>query len=490
MKRSAGILLPISSLSSKYGIGCFDKAAYAFVDFLQSAGQSYWQILPLGPTSYGDSPYQSFSTFAGNPYFISLDTLCEEQLLTHEECKAAALPDTDCIDYSRLYETRYSLLRKAYNRMENDNAIHEFAASQPWLEDYALFMALKDHFGGVSWDNWTEDIRLRKEEALKHWKERLAKEIGFYQFLQYQFFRQWNKLKTYANSNNIQIIGDIPIYVAFDSADVWANPKQFMLDKKNLPVCVAGVPPDYFCPDGQLWGNPIYNWAKMKEDGYQWWQDRMSHMFSLFDGVRIDHFRGIESYWAVLGTAETAKEGKWEKGPGMELVEKIHEIQGDNMVIAEDLGDITEDVIRLVNDSGFPGMRVFQFAFLGDGDTPHLPHHYENNSVAYTGTHDNNTLLGYLWELDEHSRRRMLEYCGYTDPNWEAGYDSILRTMFASHAGLLILPIQDLLGYGSDTRLNIPGKADGNWQYRVTEDQLRGINIEKFRRLNELYKRM
>ena len=235
MKRSAGILLPISSLPSKYGIGCFDKAAYAFVDFLKNAGQSYWQILPLGPTSYGDSPYQSFSTFAGNPYFISLDTLCEEQLLPHEECKAAALPDTDCIDYSRLYETRYSLLRKAYNRMENDNAIHEFAASQPWLEDYALFMALKDHFGGVSWDNWSEDIRLRKEDALKHWKERLAKEIGFYQFLQYQFFRQWNKLKAYANANGIQIIGDIPIYVAFVSDDVWANPNLFQFDEMGLP---------------------------------------------------------------------------------------------------------------------------------------------------------------------------------------------------------------------------------------------------------------
>ena len=294
MKRSAGILLPISSLPSKYGIGCFDKAAYVVVDFLKDAGQTCWQILPLGQTSYGDSPYQSFSTFAGNPYFISLDALCEEQLLTQEECKAAALPDTDCIDYSRLYETRYSLLRKAYSRMENDNAVSEFTASQPWLEDYALFMALKDHFGGVSWDNWTEDIRLRKEEALKHWKERLAKEIGFYQFLQYQFFRQWNKLKSYANANDIRIIGDIPIYVAFDSADAWANPELFQLDEMGLPKAVAGCPPDGFAADGQLWGNPLYDWEYHKKTSFKWWIERLRQCFAMYDVVRIDHFRGFD----------------------------------------------------------------------------------------------------------------------------------------------------------------------------------------------------
>ena len=282
MQRSAGILLPISSLPSEYGIGCFDKAAYAFVDFLKDAGQTCWQILPLGQTSYGDSPYQSFSTFAGNPYFISLDALCDEQLLKKEECEAAALPDTDCIDYSRLYETRYSLLRKAYNRMENDNAVSEFTASQPWLEDYALFMALKDHFGGVSWDNWTEDIRLRKEEALKHWKERLAKEIGFYQFLQYQFFRQWNNLKAYANANGIRIIGDIPIYVAFDSADAWANPELFQLDEIGLPKAVAGCPPDGFAADGQLWGNPLYDWEYHKGTGFKWWIERLRQCFAMY----------------------------------------------------------------------------------------------------------------------------------------------------------------------------------------------------------------
>ncbi len=328
MQRSAGILLPISSLPSKYGIGCFDKAAYAFVDFLKDAGQTCWQILPLGQTSYGDSPYQSFSTFAGNPYFISLDALCDEQLLTKEECEAVALPDTDYIDYSRLYETRYSLLRKAYNRMENDNTVSEFTASQPWLEDYALFMALKDHFGGVSWDNWTEDIRLRKEDALKHWKERLAKEIGFYQFLQYQFFRQWNNLKAYANANGIRIIGDIPIYVAFDSADAWANPELFQLDEIGLPKAVAGCPPDGFAADGQLWGNPLYDWEYHKETDFKWWIERLRQCFEMYDVVRIDHFRGFDEYYAIPYGDKTAKNGHWEQGPGIELFHAVEAALG------------------------------------------------------------------------------------------------------------------------------------------------------------------
>ncbi|MBQ9109900.1 MAG: 4-alpha-glucanotransferase, partial [Oscillospiraceae bacterium] len=398
MKRSAGILLPISSLPSKYGIGCFDKAAYAFVDFLKDAGQTCWQILPLGQTSYGDSPYQSFSTFAGNPYFISLDALCDEQLLTKEECEAVALPDTDYIDYSRLYETRYSLLRKAYSRMENDNAVSEFTASQPWLEDYALFMALKDHFGGVSWDNWTEDIRLRKEEALKHWKERLAKEIGFYQFLQYQFFRQWNNLKAYANANGIRIIGDIPIYVAFDSADAWANPELFQLDEIGLPKAVAGCPPDGFAAEGQLWGNPLYDWEYHKETGFKWWIERLRQCFAMYDVVRIDHFRGFDEYYAIPYGDKTAKNGHWEQGPGMELFHAVEAALGKREVIAEDLGFMTDSVRQLVKDSGFPNMKVLEFAF-DSRDTgsrnDYLPHNYNENCVAYTGTHDNQTITAW-----------------------------------------------------------------------------------------------
>ncbi len=477
MERKSGILMHISSLPGEYSIGSFGKQAKQFVDFVKELGFTYWQVLPFCMIDECNSPYKSYSAFGGNPYFVDLELLRDEGLLTNEELESQKQQTPYSCEYVRLYHTRVSVLAKAAQRANNREEIEAFIEKDSYLSAFCRFMALKEANEQAPWYEWNNDTV--DENVLFTWK-----------FIQYKFFTQWAEIKKYANEHGVKIIGDVPIYVSLDSADVWSNKELFSLDEDNKPKCVAGVPPDYFSADGQLWGNPIYNWAKMKEDGYQWWQDRMSHMFSLFDGVRIDHFRGIESYWAVPGTAETAKEGKWEKGPGMELVEKIHEIQGDNMVIAEDLGDITEDVIRLVNDSGFPGMRVFQFAFLGDGDTPHLPHHYENNSVAYTGTHDNNTLLGYLWELDEHSRRRMLEYCGYTDPNWEAGYDSILRTMFASHAGLLILPIQDLLGYGSDTRLNIPGKADGNWQYRVTEDQLRGINKEKFRKLNELYKRM
>lgn len=467
----------ISSLPGEYSIGSFGKHAKKFIDFVKELGCSYWQVLPFCMIDECNSPYKSYSAFGGNPYFVDLEILRDKGLLTQEELDAQKQQSPYSCEYVRLYHTRISVLAKAAERVTNREKIETFIESDPYLLDFCRFMALKEANCQAPWYEWTNDAI--DKDLLFTWK-----------FIQYEFFHQWADIKKYANERGVKIIGDVPIYVSLDSADVWSHKELFSLDDDNKPKCVAGVPPDYFSADGQLWGNPIYDWNKMKEDGYKWWQDRMSHMFSMFDAVRIDHFRGIESYWAVPGTAETAKEGKWEKGPGMELIEKIHAIQGKNMVIAEDLGDITEDVIRLVNDSGFPGMRVFQFAFIGEGDTPHLPHHYKNNSVAYTGTHDNNTLLGYLWELDEHTRRRMLEYCGYTAPNWEAGYDSILQTMFRSHAGLLILPIQDLLGYGSDTRLNIPGKADGNWQYRVTEEQLCSINKNKFRRLNELYKRM
>ncbi|MBR6616339.1 MAG: 4-alpha-glucanotransferase, partial [Oscillospiraceae bacterium] len=449
MKRSAGILLPISSLPSKYGIGCFDKAAYVFVDYLKDAGQTFWQILPLGQTSYGDSPYQSFSTFAGNPYFISLDALCDEQLLTKEECEAAALPDTDCIDYSRLYETRYSLLRKAYNRMENDNAVSEFTASQPWLEDYALFMALKDHFGGVSWDNWTEDIRLRKEDALKHWKERLAKEIGFYQFLQYQFFRQWNNLKAYANANGIRIIGDIPIYVAFDSADAWANPELFQLDEMGLPKAVAGCPPDGFAADGQLWGNPLYDWEYHKETGFKWWIERLRQCFSMYDVVRIDHFRGFDEYYAIPYGDKTAKNGHWEQGPGMELFHAVEAALGKREVIAEDLGFMTDSVRQLVRDSGFPNMKVLEFAF-DSRDTgsrnDYLPHNYDENCVAYTGTHDNQTIAAWFQTITDEERQMAREYlCDAYTPEEEL-HKVFISLLMRSRAKLCVIPMQDWLG--------------------------------------------
>ena len=493
MKRSAGILLPISSLPSKYGIGCFDKAAYAFVDFLKDAGQTCWQILPLGQTSYGDSPYQSFSTFAGNPYFISLDALCDEQLLTKEECEAVALPDTDCIDYSRLYETRYSLLRKAYNRMENDNAVLEFSASQTWLEDYALFMALKDHFGGVSWDNWTEDIRLRKEEALKHWKERLAKEIGFYQFLQYQFFRQWNNLKAYANANGIRIIGDIPIYVAFDSADAWANPELFQLDEMGLPKAVAGCPPDGFAADGQLWGNPLYDWEYHKGTGFKWWIERLRQCFAMYDVVRIDHFRGFDEYYAIPYGDKTAKNGHWEQGPGMDLFHAVEAALGKREVIAEDLGFMTDSVRQLVKDSGFPNMKVLEFAF-DSRDTgsrnDYLPHNYNENCVAYTGTHDNQTISSWFQTITDEERSMAREYlCDEFTPD-EKLHRTFISLIMRSRAKLCIIPMQDWLGLDDKSRINVPSTVGTNWKWRLLPTDLPDTLKEEICKTTQIYGRM
>ena len=466
----------ISSLPGEYSIGSFGKNAKKFIDFIKDIGFTYWQVLPFCMIDECNSPYKSYSAFGGNPYFVDLEELKNEGLLTDEELNSQRQQTPYTAEFVRLYHTRVSVLENASKRVGNRDEIEKFIKENPHLEKFCEFMALKEANNQSAWYDWT-DFNIN-DDVLFTWK-----------FIQFKFFKQWSEIKKYANERGIKIIGDIPIYVSLDSADVWANKDMFMLDEKNMPTCVAGVPPDYFSADGQLWGNPLYNWDKMRFEDYKWWKDRMMHSFKMFDGVRIDHFRAIDSYWCVPASAKTAKDGQWKKGPGMELIEKIYEVKGDNFVIAEDLGEINDDVIKLVKDSGFPGMRVFQFGFFGDDDNPHKPHNYPNNCIAYTGTHDNNTLLGYLWELDENAKRYMLDYCGYTDANWEAGYDSILRTIFASHAGTVILPIQDLLGYGSDTRLNIPGKADGNWQFRVTEDQLNSINKEKFKKLNRMYKR-
>ncbi len=477
MKRASGVLMHISSLYGEYGIGSFGREAMDFIDFLKSCGFSYWQTLPFCMVDECNSPYKSYSAFGGNPYFVDLPTLYDEGLITKEELDSSRQQTPYSAEYVRLYHTRCDLLIEASKRATNKAEIEEFIDNNKYLSDFCKFMALKHKNNQAPWYEWTD--------------EKFDEKIFFgWKFIQFKFFTQWAKIKKYANENGIKIIGDIPIYVSQDSADVWANKEQFLLDQRNNPTHVAGVPPDYFCPDGQLWGNPLYDWDKMKESDYRWWQDRIKHNFLMFDGVRIDHFRALESYWAVPTDEETAKFGKWCKGPGMDLIHKINEICGDNFVIAEDLGHITKEVEQLVLDSGFPGMRVFQFAFMNNENNPHLPHNYINNSIAYTGTHDNNTLLGYLWELDEWTKKKMLEYCGYVSSDWERGYDSVLRTMFSSNAGLVVLPIQDLLGYGSDTRLNIPGKADGNWQYRVTKEQINSIDKNKFRRFNELYHRM
>lgn len=466
----------ISSLHGDFSIGSFGDEAREFIDFISDMGFKWWQVLPFCMVDECNSPYKSYSAFGGNPYFVDLKTLVREGLLTEDEINAYRQEQPYSAEYVRLYHTRCDVLMLASKRVKNRTEIEDFIENHVYLKQFCEFMALKKANGEKAWCDW--DTFETDPDVLFMWK-----------FIQYEFFMQWAQIKIYANSKGVKIIGDIPIYVSYDSADVWANKELFDLDGNGRPNCVAGVPPDYFSKDGQLWGNPLYNWDLMAKDGYKWWLDRLRHMFSMFDGVRIDHFRGIESYWSIPGDAATAREGKWVKGPGKSFVDAVNAIKGDKLIIAEDLGEITEDVTELVKYSGFPGMRVFQFGFLSDGDNPHMPHNYNENTVAYTGTHDNNTLLGYVWELDDDRRRKMLEYCGYTDPDWNRGYDSILRSIYVSNAALAVFPIQDILGYGSDTRLNIPGKADGNWQFRITRDQLMGIDREKFKKFNAMYAR-
>ena len=477
MSRGSGVLMHISSLWGEYSIGSFGKEAFEFVDFLSECGFSYWQVLPFCMVDECNSPYKSYSAFGGNPYFVDLDTLFEKGLLTGDDLQSARQQTPYSAEYVRLYHTRFNLLKKASEKTDDEyrKKIEEFTENNFYLKQFCEFMALKYANEEKCWTEWTVDVT--DPQILFAWK-----------FIQYEFFTQWAKIKEYANAKGIKIIGDIPIYVAHDSADVWGNKKYFELTEDGQPKLVAGVPPDYFCPDGQLWGNPLYKWDEMKKDGFSWWKARIENMFTLFDGVRIDHFRALESYWAVDAKETTAREGKWVKGPGKEFIDVINSIKGDKFIIAEDLGLITKAVEELVEYSGYPGMRVLQFGFIESGDNPHKPHNYPQNCVAYTGTHDNNTLLGYVWELGDHLRGELMEYAGHTG-DWNNGYDSIIRMIFMSNADTVILPIQDLLGYGSDTRLNIPGKADGNWQFRITRHQLGEINREKYKRLNFLYKR-
>lgn len=475
MKRKSGVLMHISTLWGNYSCGSFGKAAKEFVDFLAECGFSYWQVLPFCPADEYNSPYKSYSTFAGNPYFVDLPSLFEEGLLTKSELDEAVQKTPYICEFERLHKERFGILLKASKRAGNSDEIEEFAVQNPYVADFCEFMTLKAANGQKGWWEWSENSV--DQEIFFAWK-----------FIQFKFFEQWSEIKKYANEKGIRIIGDIPFYVSMDSSDVRKNKSQFMIDEKNVPYAVAGVPPDYFSEEGQLWGNPLYNWEEMKKDGFKWWSDRIGAMLKLFDGVRIDHFRAIEAFWAVPSGEKTAKNGKWLKGPGLELISSIKEAAGEKLVIAEDLGNITEEVNALVEKSGFPGMRVFQFGFMG-GESTHKPHNYKNNCLAYSGTHDNNTLLGYLWELSEDSRRDMLEYCGYTDADWNKGFDAMLRTIWQSAAGLVIVPVQDLLGYGSDTRLNTPGRADGNWCFRITKEQLDSIDKNKFKRLNILYNR-
>ncbi len=496
MKRSSGILLAVSSLPSRYGIGCFDESAYKFIDWLAASGQTYWQILPLGPTSYGDSPYQSFSTFAGNPYFISLDELVREGLITEEDCNSADFGDNpESVDYSRLYQSRFYLLKKAYKNSDitSSEEFKSFCGENTWLDDYALFMALKDTFDGAAWSEWESDIRLREPCTLEKYRSELAHEANFYKFLQYHFYHQWGKLKSYANKNGIEIIGDIPIYVAFDSADVWANPQLFQLDENKFPTAVAGCPPDGFSADGQLWGNPLYAWELHKSENYKWWIARLEHCFKLYDVVRIDHFRGFDEYYSIPFGERNAKNGHWEKGPGLELFRAIEQTLGPKEVIAEDLGFMTETVRNLVRDSGFPGMKVLEFAF-DARDTgarnDYLPHNYTENCVAYTGTHDNQTISAWFSEISEEERKMAREYlCDEHTPDEEL-YLSFISLIMRSVAQVCIIPMQDWLGLDNSARMNTPSTVGCNWKWRLSEKKLTDFLAAQIRRITELYGRL
>ena len=476
MKRSSGVLMHVTCLPGDYSAGALGQQARKWIDLLSDCGFSYWQLLPFCLPDECNSPYKSYSAFSINPNFIDLELLAEDGLITADELAQAKQSTPYACEFDRLSRERMALLEKAASRFDNGNAVDAFFKAHPHTLRFCEFMARKKANGMKEWMHWTSDGM--DEQELYLWK-----------FVQYTAFTQWLAVKEYANQKGVNIIGDIPIYVALDSADVWAAPNRFQLDRRNIPTGVAGVPPDYFSEDGQVWGNPLYRWSAMKKDGYAWWRERLAFMCELFDGVRIDHFRGLESYFSIPYGEKTAKRGVWKKGPGMSLVRALQEVCGDKLIIAEDLGVITPAVRALVEKSGFPGMRVLQFAFLGDNDSPHLPHNYEHNCVAYTGTHDNNTLLGYVWEQDEATRRRLLSYFGYESEHWDACYDTLMRGMLASHAGLVIFPIQDILKFGSDTRLNTPGSSEKNWAYRVTCDQLATVDRQKWRTWNELYAR-
>lgn len=490
--RKSGILLPVSSIPSKYGIGTFSKQAYEFIDLLEKAGQSYWQILPLGPTGYGDSPYQSFSTFAGNPYYIDLETLIEDGYLTEEDCEECDFGDNDVyIDYEKIYLSRFKVLKKAFlnSHIEKEEAFQIYVAENSyWLDDYALYMAVKNSFDGKSWIEWDEDVKLRKPEAMQRCREEYAEEIMFYQFQQYLFEKQWSALKAYANGKKIEIIGDIPIYVAFDSADTWANPELFQLDDTLTPVAVAGCPPDAFSATGQLWGNPLYRWDFHKETDYAWWIKRIAYCYKLYDVVRIDHFRGFDEYYSIPYADETAEFGHWEKGPGYDLFKTLKAELGNIAVIAEDLGYLTKSVIRLVKRTGYPGMKILQFAFDSREESDYLPHNYGANSIVYTGTHDNDTTVGWYKKLNRQDKalaKKYLDIRSSKDVQWE-----FIRAALASVSDTCIIPMQDYLGLGSEARTNVPSTLGTNWKWRMVPGQFTDELAERICEMTKLYGRL
>ena len=492
IERSSGILMPISSLPSHYGIGSLGRAAYDFIDFLEAAGQSWWQILPVGPTSFGDSPYQSFSTYAGNPYFIDLDLLIEDGLLKREELDGIDWGENESsVDYGKIYKNRFDVLRIAADRgitrdrVSFDAFVEE---NRQWLCGYALYMAVKKHFGMRSWIEWEDDdIRLHRTEAVEKYEKLLHDDVEFFEYIQFLFFGQWEALRSYAGSKGVGIIGDLPIYVPLDSADVWAEPEFFCLDENNLPVAVAGCPPDYFSEDGQLWGNPLYDWESMKNDGYGWWIRRIGGSARLYDVLRIDHFRGFESYWSVPYGEKTAKNGEWLKGPGMDLVSRLTSWFADVQFIAEDLGFMTPGVRQLLRDSGLPGMKVLEFAFDAREPSNYLPHTYSQNCICYVGTHDNSTVMTWRDEIPPEDLAFAYKYLGLNDE--EGLCRGIIRGGMRSVAVLFVAQIQDWLELGAEGRMNTPGTLEGNWQWRLVPGQLTASLAEEIAGITEMYGR-
>ncbi len=497
MARVSGVLMPITSLPSPYGIGTIGKEARKFADFLKAAGQSIWQILPVGPTSYGDSPYQSFSTYAGNPYMIDLDTLVAEGLLTKSQINKFYWCGSDEeIDYGAIYYSRFKVLRLAYAKFKegDQKAFISFKRrNSKWIKDYALYMAVKLSFDNKAWPEWEDEgIRLRDPKAVNRYTRKFKDEIDFWKWLQFEFYKQWEDFRAYVNKKGIKLLGDMPIYVAMDSADTWANPEVFWLDEKRQPVCVAGCPPDYFSETGQLWGNPLYNWDYLKSTGYGWWMNRIAAADKLFDITRIDHFRAFDTYYAIPFGADNAINGEWKNGPGIDFFNVMRETLGEIEIVAEDLGELFDSVKELLQESGYPGMKVLEFAFADDDENNFLPPNYTENCVVYTGTHDNDTVMGWYektegWER-EHCNRFMRDYVGmkFGDAvNWK-----FIEAAYKSVADYAIIQMQDILGLGSEARINIPSTLGGNWAWRMKKDAITKDITERLYNLSKTYSRL
>ncbi len=483
--RKSGILLHLSSLKGDFGIGTLGKEAYEFVDFLKESGVACWQMLPIGPTGFGDSPYQPFSTFAGNPYFISPELLHNDGLIGDCDLKSISR-EGNKVDYCDLYNSVFDLLHIAHANFNPDSDYGTFCDREAfWLDDYALFMAIKGSCYGKGWHHWPKNYRRHDSDALRIFEEKNKSRVEFWKFVQYEFFKQWQALKEYAEKRGVLLIGDLPIYVALDSADVWSHPELFELDEERRPTAVAGCPPDYFSKTGQLWGNPLYDWYAMRADGYSWWISRIRHLSRLFDTLRIDHFRGFEAFWSVPAGDETAEHGKWVKGPAMELFNAINKVLGDVPIIAEDLGVITDGVRELLKSTGYPGMKVLEFAFVKRYNSDYLPFNHRENCICYTGTHDNDTLLGWLSGESEENLKYIYRFTRTAEPL--ACVDAIVDLAWASRAKLCVVPMQDLLRLGSEARMNTPSVDQGNWTWRMPSDSLSDGLSKRLRELNETF---